>query len=861
MTPEDSQGSPTWNRVHDLFHQALELDAAARDALLRRAAEEDPGVAAQVRSLLDSHEKAGGFLDRSPLSFLSGGEAPGDKLGPYRVLEEIGRGGMGVVFRAVREDEHFSKEVAIKLIDPGMRSEGVLKRFRDERQILAMLDHPHIARLIDGGSAPDGSPYLVMEYVAGKPLLQYCDEKRLGIDERLGLFLTVCDAVQFAHQRLVVHRDLKSDNILVTEDGSPRLLDFGIAKLTSREAGDVPVTATAPMQRMLTPDYASPEQVRGELVTVASDVYSLGVVLYELLTGARPLRFETRTPEEILRVVAQEDPKPPSAVIARASETAPLRGETPTRLRRHLAGDLDYITLKALEKDPARRYGSADQLARDIRRYLDKLPVLARGRTTAYLFSRLVRRHRIAVITGTIVALSLLAGLVGTTWQAHVASVQRDRAKRRFDEVRSLAHAVLFDIHDAIANLPGSTMARELLVHHALRYLDSLSKEASGDWGLQHELAVAYGKIGDAQGRPMFPNLGRMPDALRSYQRSMELLDIASKACPESLGIARDLVVTEQRMGDVLGRMGKKDEAMRLELDGKRRILIQMKRFPNDTLLIGDLGVACDRLSDMKAAAGDTLGAMAVGREGVGAVSRRYARNPRNPEARRNLMVGSVKLAKLQERYDPREADANYRIGQDLAEEAVRERPDNTDGMRDLGVVYSWRSLYLADAGVIDSALALHARGMKISEGLAAADPNDVLQQADLANGHMEVGTILMKGRRYREAVDRFGQSYERYARLAAHDTSNAETRTFMARASRRAGEACRALASRSGAREARARWRTKAVDWYGKSLTLYRALGRAGALAGEDAAAPVDVSAVLASLQAPGGAEPDSSR
>lgn len=288
--------SRTWDRVGGLFHEALELEPAARELLLAKLAERDPALVDEVRSLLSAHHESSGFLATPPAPLFIRTATPGDKLGPYRIIEEIGRGGMGVVFRARRDDGDFTKEVAIKLIDPGMRSEAILKRFRAERQILAMLDHPHIARLIDGGTAPDGSPYLVMDHVSGRTLLEYCDHKRLGVDERLALFLTVCDAVQFAHQRLVVHRDLKSDNILVTEEGSPRLLDFGIAKLLSPEEGGATPTMTAPMNRMLTPDFASPEQIRGDPVTVAGDIYSLGVVLYELLSGSRPLRFSTRTP-------------------------------------------------------------------------------------------------------------------------------------------------------------------------------------------------------------------------------------------------------------------------------------------------------------------------------------------------------------------------------------------------------------------------------------------------------------------------------------------------------------------------------------------------------------------------------------
>jgi len=861
---------PTWDRVHQLFHDALRMGFEEREALLRRTGASDPALADQVRSLLVAHEQAGEFLETPPIPVPSESIAPGERLGPYRILEEIGRGGMGVVYRAVRDDEHFQKEVAIKVIEPGMRSEGILKRFRDERQILAMLDHPHIARLLDGGSAQDGSPYLVMEHVTGMPLLEYCDEHKLGVDARLELFLAVCDAVQFAHQRLVVHRDLKSDNILVTPDGSPRLLDFGIAKVAGGEDG-AQRTVTAPMQRMLTPDYASPEQIRGEPVTVASDVYSLGVVLYELLAGTRPLRFKTRTPEEILRVVTQEEPVAPSASVARTGslEVASFRALTATRLRHRLAGDLDYIALKALEKDPSHRYASVDQLSRDIRRHLDKLPVLARGRTTAYLLSRLVRRHRVAFVTGGLVTLALLAGLVGTMWQAYVAGVERDRAKRRFEDVRALAHAVVFDIHDAIANLPGSTKARETLVKHALHYLDNLTRESAGDPVLQDELAVAYGKIGDVQGRPMFPNLGHSDEALRSYRRSIELFQSAAAARPESLIYARDMVITMQRLSDLLDQMGRKDEALKMELDAKQRIVAARKIHPENVLLMGDFGVAVDRLADMKAAAGDTLGAIVESAEGIGLVEGNYRRNPQDIGARRNMMVAYAKMARLLASAGLRDsADADYRRSQELALECVQALPNNTDAMGDLGIVYGMRAMFLADGGKVDSALALYERGMKIAEGLAAADPNDALQQTTLATGHYEIGTILMKGNRYQDAGARFREAYRRSGDLVSKDTSNAEARTLMARSSRQAGEACRALATRAGVAGERAKWRSKAVDWYRTSLGLYRALGSAGALAGKDVTASASLTRSLAELgvadgtpQGSGGSVPESSR
>jgi serine/threonine protein kinase/tetratricopeptide (TPR) repeat protein len=852
-----------WDVIQELFDRLVDLP---EDERARGLVGVDADVAAEVRSLLEAHRAAGAFLGRTDAVPASGATtpnasdapgpaplAPGAKLGPYRLVEEIGHGGMGIVFRATRDDDEFTRDVAVKLIDPGRRSDDVLRRFRAERQILAMLDHPHIARLVDGGTAPDGSPYLVMDYVAGRPLLDYCDHHRLGIDRRLDLFLLVCDAVQFAHQRLVVHRDLKSDNILVTDDGNPRLLDFGIARLLTPDEGLPSGTLTLPMQRMLTPDYASPEQVRGEPVTVAGDVYSLGVILYELLCGARPHRFRSRSPEEIVRVVTEEDPLPPSAVVARAAsdDTAGRRGDTTRRLRRRIAGDLDNVVLKCLAKDPTRRYGAVDQLARDVRRHLAGEPVSARGHTTTYLLSRFVRRHRVAVVSGALVFLALLAGLAGTIWQAREAALERDRAHRRFNDVRALARAVVFDIHDAIANLPGSTKAREVLVGHALRYLDELSRDAGPDDAeLLWELGTAYGKIGDVQGRPMFPNLGRSEAALASYDRSLGLLEVACAALPDSARVLNDLLVTQQRRADLLATLGRHDEAITQTVAAMGRARLALTRHPDDILLLRCLLVSGSRLADMRLAEGDTAAALALGAEN-GAVSATLIRlDPADPENRRSALIAAAKSADLLAGQGRRaEAAAAYREGERLAREAVAALPNNTDALRDLSVVYGMFGLFYAAGGDIDSALLVYDRGMRISEELAAADPDNALMQSDVALGHLEIGTMLSGARRFAEAEREYAEAHGRFSRLASIDTSNVDVRVMMARAGRRAGEACAELV-RSGARGEAAAARHRGVGWFTKSLALYRDLAGRHALIGEEESAPAEVAGALAALE-----------
>jgi len=843
-----------WARVGECFHEALALEPAERERFLASLA--DPALAGEVRSLIDAHERASGFLAGHPMSAQPAGASPGDRLGPYRLVAEIGRGGMGVVFLATRDDGDFTREVAIKLIAPEVRSDDVLKRFRAERQILAMLDHPHIARLLDGGTAPDGSPYLVMEFVRGRTLLDYCDAANLGIDARIELFLKICDAVQFAHQRLVVHRDLKSANVLVGEDGSPRLLDFGVAKILSPEGGAAATTLTLPAQRMLTPDYASPEQVRGEPAAVAGDVYSLGVILYELLSGTRPLHFTTRTPEEILRVVTQVEPMPPSAAVTRspAGEAALRRGETTRRLRRRLSGDLDDVALKALEKDPARRYGSVERLALDIRRHQEGLPVLARGHSTAYRLERFVRRHRAAVAAATVIALALLVGIAGTTWQASVARRERDRAQRRFEDVRALAHAVVFDLHDAIANLPGSTRARETLVLHALRYLDGLSREAKGDLGLQHELAVAYSKIGDVQGRPMFPNLGRTADALRSYDQALALLTEVAHAQPESTTVAHDLILVSQRRADLLRVAGRPREAMAEALRAREQARAQLARHPRDPMFESDLCVGYGRLIDMKSAAADTAGAIVECTDYLALVERLYAEHPGSADHRRGVLIACTKMADVRAMRGDRDSVlVFYRRAETLARDAAAEQPDNTDATRDLSIVYGAHALYLARVGALDSALATYDKGQHIAERLAAADPENATQQIDVADGHYEIGTMLLGGGREEAALARFRDAAERYRRLAAADTGNTQLRLSAAMSCRQAGEACRALAHRVSSAAGRARWRQQAIDWLDRSLRWYQPLADAGALVGDDVDAPQAIRARLAALRAGG--------
>ncbi|HTX04719.1 MAG TPA: protein kinase [Steroidobacteraceae bacterium] len=427
MSPE------RWQAVKAALAEAMALAEPERTAYLQRLGTSDPALRAELESLLRADEDAGTSFLESPgavvLETSLSNPHAGRRLGAYRLLEEIGAGGMGEVYRAVRVDQEYEHEVAVKLVRAGVDAQLIAPRLRAERQILAAFEHPNIARLLDGGTTEEGIPYLVMELIDGQPITDYCDRHRCGLESRLRLFLLVCSAVQYAHQRAVIHRDLKPSNILVTVDGAPKLLDFGIAKVL--EPGAIPARGelTVNAIRLLTPDYASPEQLKGEPVTAASDVYSLGVILYELLTGLKPHGGRTRAAPQGTRGVPEPEPSRPSLAVRGLDRASTLGHDSPDRLSRRLRGDLDNIVLMALRPEPERRYPTVDRLAEDVRRYLGHLPVAARSPTLRYRASMFVRRHKMGVAASALTALALIAGIAMTARATVIARAALARAE------------------------------------------------------------------------------------------------------------------------------------------------------------------------------------------------------------------------------------------------------------------------------------------------------------------------------------------------------------------------------------------------------------------------------------------------
>jgi serine/threonine protein kinase len=549
-----------FQKIKQAFAAVLDAPEEKRAAILRQNCGEDSVLLEEVRSLLAAHDEAENIIEKNVFSFDSppvenNRNYAGKQFGRYKIIKEIGRGGMGAVFLAERCDGEFNQKVALKIVRQTIVDAETEKRFRREREILASLNHPNIAQLHDGGVSEEGEAFLAMEVVEGENLLEFAAKKNLSVEEKLNLFLKICAAVSYAHQNLTIHRDLKPSNILVTDAGEPKLLDFGLAKILDENLSDQNQTAT--IFRAFTPAYASPEQILGNTVTTVSDVYSLGVVFYELLAGDKPFHFEGKSLEEIIRTVTNAEPPAPSVIQNSKTEI-----QNPK-----LRGDIDNIALKALQREPERRYKSVEEFAGDIQKHLDGLPILARSATFSYRASKFFRRNKISAAAAAIVILSVITGLAFTLRQANETAKERDRAEKRFNDVRKLSNSLLFEITPKIENLNGSTEAREILVKRALEYLDSLAHESQNDVQLQSELASAYEKVGDLQGNPSKPNLSDFTGAIASYEKANQIRQNLPKSVENSKLLAKNflrLSAAHYTQNDVKGSIEDSDESLKI---------------------------------------------------------------------------------------------------------------------------------------------------------------------------------------------------------------------------------------------------------------------------------------------------------
>jgi non-specific serine/threonine protein kinase/serine/threonine-protein kinase len=758
-----------WQRLKSIVADALEMQNAQRAVFVRDACGADTGLLREAESLLaQSGARVDNFAADLNATLAATDETSlrNERLGAYEIVREIGRGGMGAVYLARRADEAFEKEVAIKVLKRGTDTEEVLRRFRAERQILARLEHPNIARLIDAGTTDDGLPYFVMEHVEGVPITDFCAERNLSTRERIELILQVCSAVHFAHQNLVVHRDLKPRNILVTPEGVPKLLDFGIAKLLSEEIDSVQVTVQGGQR--LTPGYASPEQVRGEPVTTASDVYSLGALLYELLAGQTPHRFETSqpSPTELFRVIVEREPPHVASI----------------------ATDLDTILRKALSKEPPRRYSGASALAEDLSRYLDGRPVRARPATFSYRTSRFVRRNKVAVAAGATILLLIVAGVTVYVWEARQTALHAEREATHFRNLRQLANLFIFKYHDGIAALPGSTELRKELVKDALDYLNNLTRKGTDDPTLLREIGTAYKRIADVQGGVLTnmatggtvtsSNLGDTAGALENYGKARAIREELAKLRPHDKEIQFELAESYGNLGEmhiVLGKPAEAAEYFRREISVLGPLLSEA---PNDRRLLAELRSTYWALANALAVAsanlGDIPGALEAMRSGVALGEALVAQEPQNVQFRQTLATGYGDLGRiLFNDGNTAAATEYYQKALGIGEALAQEKPETPLYQRELAVQHRNVGSALLENGEKTEALAHFRDAVALFEKLITADPNDARLRRSAAYGYRDLGEALSANGDRTAAHENLAKALRIFEELAAKDPKN----------------------------------------------------------------------------------------
>ncbi len=770
-----------------ILGEAIEREPESRDGWVDTVCAGDEALRAEVARLLARQKPAAQFLEESPLAAAAESNVRsmiGERVGLYKIISEIGRGGMGAVYLAERDDQEFVKRVAIKLIKRGMDTDFVVQRFRNERQILANLDHPNIARLLDGGTTATDLPYFIMEYVEGEPIITHANANQLTTTERLKLFRTVCSAVQYAHQNLVIHRDLKPSNILVTKEGEPKLLDFGIAKLLQAD-GEPETELTATAVRVMTPEYASPEQIKGERITTSSDVYSLGVLLYELLTGQRPYRVKSRQPEEIAKAICEQEPERPSAAVRMTAFRVPTsvgssgRDKSPTevgtlntRNLKLLRGDLDNIVLKALRKEPQRRYASADQFSEDIRRHLEGLPVTARKDTFSYRTSKFIQRNKIGVAAAAIILLVLLGGITATTWQARVARAQRARAERRFNDVRKLADIYMFEFYDSIKDLPGSLAARQLVIKRALEYLDSLAREVGDDRTLQAELALAYQKVGSIT--------FDVEQMVESRHRALLINEALMKADPGNDVYRKQLSDGYDQMGDAMKIAGNTTRA----LEYARQSLEVINTLPLEHAASDYRALVADRYLSLglaQAESGDVTHAIESDCQAVEIQKTIVTNEPANKEVLRDLsgMYGHLSYA-LEENGDYAKALEYTRKDMNIARAMLESDPSNVRYRRDIWASYLRDGRLRAETGDLSGARQSLRWSLEYIQKLSAADPQDKGHRLWLAVTHLTLGNVLANSNKVNEALKTYSKALAIAEPLVAVDSKWWEARRYL---------------------------------------------------------------------------------
>ena len=854
-----------WSEISEILVDCLEIEKSERQRYLDKL-NINSELRAEVETYLSFEEEVENSLNLSAFEFsrgffdedeISENSVLGQKFGVYQVLRELGYGGMGAVYLAERTDGKFDQKVALKLLKREMNTTALRRRFQQERDILASLEHPNIARLLNAGMTDDNIPYIAMEYVEGVPIDDYCNKHNLGLNQRLDLFRDVCGAVDFAHRNLIVHRDLKPSNILVTNEGKPKLLDFGISKILSAEI-ETADSATITKLGVMTPSYASPEQIQSKSVTTATDIYSLGVILCELLSGHRPFETKEDNLKEIYKAIIEIDPPLPSSMvdtiskqfkeiteaktIIKSGENGELEIKTPeTKSNKklqtnpqtvHLSsnsirGDLDNIILKALRKEPERRYSSAENLSEDIKRHLRGLPVTARPNTFSYRAEKFIKRNRASVFAASLILVAIIGGIAATLWQARAAQAERVKAERRFNDVRKLANSFIFDLSPKIEKLPGSTEAREELVKLALEYLDSLSKEASNDLELQRELAAAYEKVGDVQGNPSSPNIGDFKGATESYKKSQNIRRNLLKKEPNNLveqgRLAHNLIImgiinlnggdsakakenfdegvavsnkilekdpknfeVRNNLANLIFRQGqiqffqtKYDETLKYYNRSYEIYKTLNAEKPGDYKTKQAIASTLLYIGETIGWAGDVKTATEKMQQSINVLAPLAKEHPNDNLLRRDLMLAYLKKGEHLNDIEGKKQETleNFDKSLAIAEQTLDQDPQNFQAKRDKVLIYQYRSLALDDTETIKN----YGKSIGILNELKTEDPNNKMLTYDLGTTYFYLAQTYLKVKDYKNSLETYQKAVEKGQEYLSNDPAQTASKNLIA--------------------------------------------------------------------------------
>jgi serine/threonine protein kinase/tetratricopeptide (TPR) repeat protein len=760
-----------WAQVKEVFQQALLLEPSARAEFLNSQCTGDPALREEVESLLEASAEDVEVLDTpNHLPSLGpvvqqvrdewdrGDSIIGSVIGSYRVQSLIGEGGMGSVYLAVREDAEFRMQVAIKVLHRTSGGYDIVERFRLERQILARLNHPFIARIFDGGITKEGLLYFVMEYIQGIPLDEYLQRTKPNLAARLQLFREISSAVSFAHQNLVVHSDIKMGNILIMEDGMPKLLDFGISRVLDPE-GKERTGVHESRGNALTPAYASPEQLRGESLSTASDIYSLGVLLYEMVCGRRPYEVDPGNPLAILSKIS-------SGKAPRPSEISTLPG---------VQSDLDAIIFKAMQARPGDRFITANQFSQDVAHFLNHEPVSACPNTAIYRTRKFLRRNRVAVLVGMVAVASLMGGIATSVHLARTAEFERQRAEARFEDVRQLASSLIFDLDADLARLPGATGIRGKLVERSLEYLDRLSHESSGNRELERELAAAYERLGDVQGRPTVANIGNTALALECYRKALSIRQGISRADESNLQAKAEVAQTYSRLSGLMKLMGDYQSGLQYDREALRMYQEMLALDPLSIEYRRQVASAYTALGGGLSQVGDWDGVLETRRQALRMFEEILAAGSTNLEDRRGLCLAHRRLGGiLLMLKDQKSSEEHFRKALAIAQEMLRENSLDARNMNDVAASAMALGGLLHDERRYHEAKESFRQAIRIHEDLAQKDPLDARNRSLLASAMYRLARTMIANGEAPEALPLVQRTLEMRTELAAENPMNA---------------------------------------------------------------------------------------